>query len=134
MPRPGERVYCTAMRSLWWAAIAALLCLGAAMPRSELTLWVSEGTSVDADSARSVTVTCDPDGGTHPDAAAACELLRSVDGRVEQIPPAERACTKIYKPVTVRAAGTWRGEPREFQRTFGNQCEADAATGDLFAF
>ena len=37
--------------------------------------------------ARFASVTCDPAGGTHPDAAAVCDELAKAEGDIKQVPP-----------------------------------------------
>ncbi|MFO7253165.1 MAG: SSI family serine proteinase inhibitor [Actinomycetes bacterium] len=102
-------------------------------PLSELTLTVSRP---DGAGATSVTLTCDPDGGTHPSPRAACDLLRSVDGNIGMIRPTRGVvCTREYAPRTATARGVWRGTKRfVIVRTFGNPCQMHAETGVLFAF
>ncbi|WP_062431033.1 SSI family serine proteinase inhibitor [Herbidospora daliensis] len=78
---------------------------------------------------------CDPDGGSHPAAKQACDLLRSVDGDLAKLAyDPGRICTKEYFPHQVTAAGTWKGQAVRYARTFGNRCEMSAVTGDLFTF
>jgi len=83
---------------------------------------------------RSVSLECDPDGGTHPQPGPACDDLRAVDGHIEDMAPDGRLCLMIFDPVTLEASGVWRGERREFEHTYGNSCEASGATGHVFAF
>jgi hypothetical protein len=70
---------------------------------------------------------CGPTGGTHPDAAAACDRLDAIvsDGRDPFAPvPAGQLCTQIYGgPATAHVTGTWRG--RAVDATFDrrNGCE-----------
>ncbi|MEV5746614.1 SSI family serine proteinase inhibitor [Actinoallomurus sp. NPDC052308] len=87
------------------------------------------------DPARTTVLTCDPDGGTHLAPAAACDQLRAVDGRIADLPEASGACTLVYAPVRVTAAGRWNGGSRRYTRTFFNRCAAIRATGGvIFAF
>lgn len=69
------------------------------------------------------TLTCDPSGGDHPDAEAACRAIAAA--RVPFAPvPAGMACTQIYGgPQTAAIEGTWRGErvQASYKRTDG--CE-----------
>jgi hypothetical protein len=79
---------------------------------------------------------CYPPGGTHPHAAEACSELAAAGGRFDRLHPAaneHRMCPMLYSPVTVSASGEWRGAPVSYQHTFGNLCEAERATGDVFA-
>ena len=83
----------------------------------------------------SVTLSCSPDGGSHPNPAAACEQLSKVDGRIEGIPEAPGPCTLEFNPVIVAASGTWNGEPRHYKQEFSNRCVAVRATGGvIFSF
>jgi hypothetical protein len=45
--------------------------------------------------ARTATLTCDPDGGTHPDPVKACDALLRNEDALQRVPP-DRACTEIY--------------------------------------
>jgi hypothetical protein len=82
----------------------------------------------------SVTVDCDPVGGTHPRAAQVCEALRTVDGDLSRLPSGNMICTEEYSPVTAHALGTWHGRQVSYQKTFGNGCHLRAATNPVFLF
>lgn len=72
------------------------------------------------------TVTCDPVGGTHPDAEAVCELLATEGMSLFEPVPGDAVCTEIYGgPEVARVTGTLSGEPVDatFSRT--NGCEID---------
>ncbi|MFI7440082.1 SSI family serine proteinase inhibitor [Nonomuraea indica] len=98
-----------------------------------LTVTPDDGTT--AEPLAASTLLCGPDGGAHAAAAAACDQLRRVQGRAERIPEDPGPCTREYAPVRVSAVGIWRGQRREYARTFPNRCEAVRATGGiLFAF
>jgi hypothetical protein len=62
-------------------------------PRYDLTItyWP---TGRDGDS-RSATLTCDPDGGTHPDPNGACDMLLENEDALKPV-PGDVACTEIY--------------------------------------
>ncbi|MFI7598184.1 SSI family serine proteinase inhibitor [Actinoplanes sp. NPDC049681] len=77
---------------------------------------------------------CAPDGGTHPEAAAACSDLRAVDGNLAAFNDNGGICTKEYQPVIAIAVGTWQGEPVHYRETFSNHCIMLNATGDVFDF
>lgn len=102
----------------------------AAIP-STLTLTARIG-----DSVRMAELTCDPDGGTHPDAKAACVLLAGSDGDLARLPVAEthRFCPMIYMPIEATATGLWRGKPVTFQTKYANTCVRDNLSGALFRF
>ncbi len=76
-------------------------------------------------------LTCNPDGGSHPEPAGACEQLSKADGRIEAIPPDEGPCTLEFNPVILRASGTWNGEDRRFVGEFPNRCVGVRATGGV---
>jgi hypothetical protein len=76
-----------------------------AQPRYDLTItfWPQgrDGPS------RTATLTCDPDGGTHPDPAKACAALRAHPEALHPV-PLDMACTEIYggdQVATVEGAG-----------------------------
>jgi hypothetical protein len=64
-----------------------------AQPRYDVTVtyWPT-GASGES---RSATLTCDPDGGTHPDPAKACDALLSHEDALEPV-SGDVACTQIY--------------------------------------
>lgn len=81
-----------------------------------------------------VLLLCGPDGGTHPDASAACESLRDVAGEFADLPRVdETICTMEYAPVEVQARGRWE-EPVAYRETFSNRCVASAETDAVFGF
>ncbi|MEU7423284.1 protease inhibitor [Streptomyces sp. NPDC048362] len=85
---------------------------------------------------RAVTLTCAPTAsGTHPAAVQACAELRAVGGDFDALKPSGDVwCTKLYDPVVVTVQGVWQGKRVSYERTFGNACAKDAATGSVFAF
>ncbi|MEU9858371.1 SSI family serine proteinase inhibitor [Streptomyces sp. NPDC047974] len=91
-----------------------------------------ESTAAPAPAARTVTLHCDPAGGDHPRADAACADLDASQGRVDR--ESDTACVLLYDPVEVRAEGVWHGRPVSFARQYGNTCELNARTGAVFAF
>ncbi|TDB87432.1 SSI family serine proteinase inhibitor [Actinomadura sp. 7K534] len=82
---------------------------------------------------RSVTLRCDPPGGSHPEAARACSELSGSGGGFAHGPDG-RMCTAVHSPVVARAAGRWRGEPVRFRVEYGNDCVMRSHTGSVFAF
>ena len=78
---------------------------------------------------RTVTLTCDPTGGTHPDGDAACADLTTVGGDIALLPLVPRVCPSFVEPVTAQAQGTWLGAPRSYSKDFPNSCYANAFTG-----
>jgi hypothetical protein len=86
-------------------------------------------------SARSVVLTCDPIGGTHPEPQTSCNQLSAVSGNITKMPFREdKYCPKIFQPVTAVAAGWWSGNRIDYQQTFANSCMLEMATGPLFKF
>ena len=77
------------------------------------------------------TLTCAPDGGSHPNPAVACEQLTAANGYIEDIPEKEGVCTREFRPVVLRASGTWAGEARHYEREFANLCVGVLATGGV---
>jgi hypothetical protein len=72
---------------------------------------------------RSATLTCDPVGGTHPEAEAACAALAENRDALEPVPD-DVLCTQQYGgPEHAEVRGTVAGEP--VSATFGRQngCE-----------
>jgi hypothetical protein len=112
----------TAMSALLLPALVLAACGGPAQqgPASRLTVTVvdDQGTTP-----RTWTLTCDPPGGDHPRAAAACAAIDAAHTPFAP-KPADVACTEIYGgPQTATIEGTWRGEPvrASYRRTDG--CE-----------
>jgi hypothetical protein len=66
---------------------------GSSPPRYDLTVtfWPA---GADGES-RTATLTCDPDGGSHPDPAKACDALLSNEDALEPV-SGDVACTEIY--------------------------------------
>jgi Subtilisin inhibitor-like len=62
-------------------------------PRYDLTV-VYWPTGMDGER-RTATLTCDPDGGTHPDPAQACDALLQHEDALAPVSP-DTACTEIY--------------------------------------
>jgi hypothetical protein len=67
---------------------------------------------------RTVTLTCDPARGSHPNGAAACRYLASA--AVLVLPDENLAVRCIrYYPVSLSATGTLHGRPVTAERTYG---------------
>jgi hypothetical protein len=133
-----------AFRCAAMAAVCGLALAGSAVPAvaasvsdirpaTDLTLVLHAGQSAAGPVLTEVTLICDPAGGTHPRARAACESLNKVDGDFAKLPPvAGVACTDIFAPVTAEAKGQYRGRPVRFDHTYSNRCEAQRRTDDVF--
>jgi hypothetical protein len=79
---------------------------------------------------KTVTLTCQPTGGTHPDGEAACTDLAKVSGQISWIPRLPGYyCLSLYDPVTASANGVWNGRPISYSQKFTNSCEANISTG-----
>ncbi len=94
-----------------------------------LTVSGSENTWI-----RGVLLHCDPPGGSHPAAEAACADLAAAGGDFDALPGDPHRCTKEYDPVTATATGTYNGRPVAWHRTFPNACVMDGITGPVFRF
>lgn len=84
----------------------------------------------------SVTLECDPVGGTHPTPKEACAALAEVGGDFAKLPnaPGLPACPTTYAPVEAVAEGTWNGTPVSYKETFTNACFAAIGTDNVFKF
>ncbi len=91
-------------------------------------------TSSEAEGVRSVSLHCEPSGGTHPLARAACDDLLRSGGDVQAVQDSDSLCTFDYRPVHVTATGSWRGEPRSFDHVYPNACAMRVDTGAVFQF
>ncbi|MDA3647691.1 protease inhibitor [Saccharopolyspora indica] len=114
-------------------AVAVLIpgAAAAAGEQSTVTLSVTETNQ----QTRSVTLNCDPVGGDHPQAGAACHQLQLVDGNFQRLDARTASnCTKDRRAVSAEAKGNWRGKPVEFRLTAANSCSLKARTGALFDF
>ncbi|WP_225847780.1 subtilase-type protease inhibitor [Streptomyces sp. HPF1205] len=85
--------------------------------------------------ASQVTLDCEPTGGTHPTAQAACDALIAVNGDFAKLPPATGVfCLAVWDPVTVSVTGVWRQKPVTFTRTYSNDCDAAVSSDNVFRF
>jgi len=84
--------------------------------------------------ADSVTLECDPDGGTHPNPAAACRSLTAVKGDFYALPSTGVPCPDVVDPVRVVAWGSWNGTTFSYEEIFINRCAAAVETDDVFRF
>lgn len=85
---------------------------------------------------RTVMLTCNPAGGTHPQSAAACADLSRVNGNFENLGQkrSNTMCTMIYRPITVTATGTWEDSSVDYGDEYPNACVLTARTGPVFDF
>lgn len=89
----------------------------------------------DGGTAKSVTLTCEPTGGTHPDADAACTDLIAADGDIARIPQAPAGCAGVWLPVIDSADGFWNGRHIHYSQEFSNAgCGKVQTGGHVFNF
>lgn len=118
--------------------LSALASAGLALPMAgtaaaadgELTMTV---TPQEQNTTSVFTLTCNPDGGSHPAADTACAEIEAAQGNFASLPGEPgKLCTLEYQPVTVTATGTWRGQQVDYQQTFPNTCALISETGSVF--
>lgn len=123
------------IRMLWGCAAMMLVGAIAVAPSASATEEPSFLVlSVQAQDNTSVaTLRCDPPGGSHSNAAAACATLAAAGGDFSKLAGQPGTnCTRISDPVTAQARGQYRGAPVAFQRTYPNRCELDRQTAPVF--
>jgi hypothetical protein len=102
-------------------------------PATSLTIVFREAPGA---ATRTVTLECDPAGGTHPDPAAACAALAALEHPFAPTPK-DRACTELYGgPQTATVEGRLDGGPvsTSFARTNGCEIERWSRHGFLLPF
>lgn len=100
--------------------------------QSRFTLTITE----DQESRR-VILQCEPTGGDHPRASAACDELQAVDGHFQDLDAgssSSESCTKERRSVTASAQGFWKERRVSYQSSTINLCELQRSTGSVFAF
>ncbi|MCW3035594.1 MAG: peptidase [Actinobacteria bacterium] len=84
---------------------------------------------------KQVTLTCDPDGGTHPHPRKACDAPQKVRGDIAALPgDPHRFCPAYFSPVTATANGIALGRLVTFRDTYSNICYLHAALTPVFDF
>lgn len=69
-----------------------------------------------------LSLTCEPAGGTHPDAVQACADLAAAREPFAPLPP-DRVCTEIFGgPQTATVSGTYRGEAVRLELSRSDGC------------
>ncbi|MFL6056761.1 MAG: SSI family serine proteinase inhibitor [Actinoallomurus sp.] len=123
--------------SAWWIAASPSPSAGpdadqARQAPTRLTLRTVVGSAAP----RTVSLQCDPSGGTHPKAAQACADLGKAhnDFVVAMDDKNPRACFMIYSPVMISAEGQWHGEAVRFTARYPNTCVLRAKTASIFDF
>jgi hypothetical protein len=72
-----------------------------------------------------MTLTCDPPGGTHPNAEEACTALQADPSALDPLSP-DSVCTQIYGgPEEAEILGTLNGEQVDARFSRQNGCEID---------
>jgi hypothetical protein len=79
-----------------------------------------------------VSLRCEPTGGTHPDAEAACATLEQVDGDFDALIPLGMFCPEYFQPVAVEVVGKWRDRTVTFEHVYGNRCVAEDQSEGVF--
>lgn len=83
----------------------------------------------------SVVLLCDPAGGTHPKATAACLDIAAVNGNFHQMKPIKgRYCIQVWDPVEVSVTGYWKGKRVYYGSTESNASCAKFSHGRLFDY
>ena len=99
---------------------------------TQLVLTVAEDESM-TPVLRRASLTCRPAGGSHRLARDACSALAKVGGDFARLQVTGGACTMQYDPVTVTAAGRWKGKRVNYTKTYGNACSLSTTTGPVFS-
>ena len=87
---------------------------------TDLTIVIEDG----AGQERTWTLTCDPPGGTHPDAAEACAALAAHGATALPPTPKDVACAEVYGgPERATITGTWQGKPVRSSLSRTDGCE-----------
>lgn len=81
-------------------------------------------------------LTCNPPGGDHPQAQAACDAIRAVGGDIHRLPDDPRfdTCTGMANPRVATAFGWWGARPIWFSNFYMSPCDLWHDTGLLFMF
>jgi hypothetical protein len=94
-------------------------------PESATSLTIEVRPDADAEPT-TMTLTCDPAGGDHPQPEQACEALAAAGPDVLEPVPADQACTMIYGgPQTASITGTVDGADVDATFDRQNGCEID---------
>lgn len=135
MRRVRSALISATLASLAAVMLAITAVPAQAVPASRLVLSIYRGDTVNPAALVSrVTLTCNPDGGTHPNPQKACNALRQVGGNFDRLPGDQRVCPFIFFPFTATANGSWQGRVVIFHRTYTNSCFLQRATAPVFDF
>jgi len=75
--------------------------------------------------ARQYRLTCDPDGGAHPQPKAACEAIRKSPGAVKPPPPTANCYDRVFGPQRAKVSGLLFGAEVAASFSRVNSCEED---------
>ena len=90
---------------------------------TSLTIEVRTGEDADP---TTMTLTCDPVGGDHPQAQEACDALAQAGAEVFEPVPDDQPCTMIYGgPQTATVTGTFEGADVDASFSRQDGCELD---------
>jgi hypothetical protein len=100
---------------------------GVVRPRTAQTELTVTVRGAPAATATTWKLTCDPTGGDHPDAQAACAALAAAKKQAKDPfapTPADQMCTQIYGgPQVAAVKGTWQGKKVDATFSRKNGCE-----------
>jgi hypothetical protein len=98
---------------------------GGERPAAGTALRIEVRSDADADPT-TMTLTCDPVGGDHPQAEQACDALAAAGPEVMEPVAADQACTMLYGgPQTARVTGTLDGAEVDATFSRADGCEVD---------
>jgi hypothetical protein len=122
--------------------VKARRLLGALALAGALTLAGAQGATASADGetqfeiysiSGTVTLTCDPVGGTHPHAKEACAEIDAAGGDIAAVPGLPGyGCVDEWDPVLIGVTGTWRGKEVLFSSFESNRCYGAISHGHVF--
>jgi hypothetical protein len=82
-----------------------------------------------------VTLTCGPDGGTHPHAKEACEEITKAGGDIAAVPSLPgMGCSGVWDPVLIGVTGKWQGKQVLFSDFASNGGCARIQHGHIFFY
>ncbi|TDD75028.1 SSI family serine proteinase inhibitor [Actinomadura rubrisoli] len=76
-------------------------------------------------------LTCSPDGGTHPAAGDACTRLRKIKGDLDELRYKNPDCPQDFDPREVDIRGTWNGRSVQLKERYPNEPCLRAATAPI---
>ncbi len=75
---------------------------------------------------KTLTLTCDPAGGDHPQPQQACDAIAAAGAAVFEPVPADQSCTMVFGgPQTATITGTYAGKDVDASFSRQNGCEID---------